>query len=173
MLLFGCFLNHLKCGKSLWAGGQKHPPPLSGLLSSLSAHRLTGLEESAWGDEEDPDHNYYNSVPGKEPPLGGLVDSRLALTQPCALGGLGQVSLCGLWREGLRPSPTLTPWAPTLALPSSPALPDAGGGSLSTPLPQPAGVWPALSSHFRCDPSLRSAARQAWGKVRGGGRPHT
>lgn len=59
--------------------------------------RLTGLEESAWGDgDEALDHNYYNSIPGKEPPLGGLVDSRLAVTQPCALatlGGPGQVSL--------------------------------------------------------------------------------
>ncbi|ELK29402.1 SHC-transforming protein 2 [Myotis davidii] len=53
--------------------------------------RLTGLEESAWGDEEDMEHNYYNSIPGKEPPLGGLVDSRLTLTQPCALGALGAV----------------------------------------------------------------------------------
>lgn len=66
-------------------------------LTLLCAPRLTGLEESAWGEEEAAaDHNYYNSIPGKEPPLGGLVDSRLAVTQPCALatlGGLGQVSL--------------------------------------------------------------------------------
>lgn len=61
----------------------------------LPAPRLTGLEESAWGDEEDPEHNYYNSIPGKEPPVGGLVDSRLALTQPCALWALGQVSRQG------------------------------------------------------------------------------
>lgn len=63
----------------------------------LCAPRLTGLEESAWGDDDEAaDHNYYNSIPGKEPPLGGLVDSRLAVTQPCTLaplGGLGQVSL--------------------------------------------------------------------------------
>ncbi|KAK2508782.1 hypothetical protein MC885_011689, partial [Smutsia gigantea] len=52
--------------------------------------RLTGLEESAWGDEEDLEHSYYNSIPGKEPPVGGLVDSRLALTQPGALSVLGQ-----------------------------------------------------------------------------------
>lgn len=31
-----------------------------------------------WGDDEDfSDHNYYNSIPGKEPPIGGVVDSRL------------------------------------------------------------------------------------------------
>uniref|UniRef100_A0A8I5R9W8 Uncharacterized protein n=1 Tax=Papio anubis TaxID=9555 RepID=A0A8I5R9W8_PAPAN len=53
--------------------------------------RLAGPEESAWGDEEEAvEHSYYNSVPGKEPPPGGLVDSRLALTQPCALTALGQ-----------------------------------------------------------------------------------
>lgn len=76
------------------------PLPVLGLLSVL---RLTGLEESAWGDEEDIEHNYYNSIPGKEPPLGGLVDSRLTLTQPCtfgALGALSQVSPCGLMGEG-------------------------------------------------------------------------
>uniref|UniRef100_A0A8D0GQC7 SHC-transforming protein 2 n=1 Tax=Sphenodon punctatus TaxID=8508 RepID=A0A8D0GQC7_SPHPU len=40
--------------------------------------RVMGSEESAWGeDEETSEHNYYNSIPGKEPPLGGLVDSRL------------------------------------------------------------------------------------------------
>uniref|UniRef100_A0A673JBI9 SHC-transforming protein 2-like n=1 Tax=Sinocyclocheilus rhinocerous TaxID=307959 RepID=A0A673JBI9_9TELE len=35
-------------------------------------------EESAWGDdEESSEHDYYNSIPGKEPPVGGVVDSRL------------------------------------------------------------------------------------------------
>ncbi|XP_060227060.1 SHC-transforming protein 2 isoform X3 [Meriones unguiculatus] len=66
-----------------------HSPP----KAVVPPERLTGLEESAWGDDEAADHNYYNSIPGKEPPLGGLVDSRLAVTQPCALatlGGLGQ-----------------------------------------------------------------------------------
>ncbi|KAM9104670.1 SHC-transforming protein 2 isoform 3-T4 [Megaptera novaeangliae] len=55
--------------------------------------RLTGLEDSAWGDEDETEHNYYNRTPGKEPPLGGLVDSRLTpAQQPCALGALGQVN---------------------------------------------------------------------------------
>ncbi|XP_070271661.1 SHC-transforming protein 2 isoform X2 [Myotis yumanensis] len=65
-----------------------HSPP----KVVVPPERLTGLEESAWGDEEDMEHNYYNSIPGKEPPLGGLVDSRLTLTQPCALGAVGAVS---------------------------------------------------------------------------------
>ncbi|XP_045398163.1 SHC-transforming protein 2 isoform X3 [Lemur catta] len=64
-----------------------HSPP----TAAVPPDRLTGQEESAWGDEDEAsEHNYYNSIPGKEPPLGGLVDSRLALTQPCALGALGQ-----------------------------------------------------------------------------------
>ncbi|XP_050995815.1 SHC-transforming protein 2 [Acomys russatus] len=66
-----------------------HSPP----KAAVPPERVTGLEESAWGDDDAADHNYYNSIPGKEPPLGGLVDSRLAVTQPCALatlGGLGQ-----------------------------------------------------------------------------------
>ncbi|KAK2086761.1 SHC-transforming protein 2 [Saguinus oedipus] len=68
-----------------------HSPP----KVALPPERLVGPEESAWGDEEEAvEHNYYNSIPGKEPPPGGLVDSRLALTQPCALATLGQVSLC-------------------------------------------------------------------------------
>ncbi|XP_073659720.1 SHC-transforming protein 2 isoform X3 [Tursiops truncatus] len=53
--------------------------------------RLTGPEDSAWGDEDETEHSYYNRTPGKEPPLGGLVDSRLTpAQQPCALGALGQ-----------------------------------------------------------------------------------
>ncbi|XP_032250511.1 SHC-transforming protein 2 [Phoca vitulina] len=62
-----------------------HSPP----RVVVPPERLTRPEESAWGDEEETEHNYYNSIPGKEPPLGGLVDSRLTLTQPCALGALG------------------------------------------------------------------------------------
>ncbi|XP_062888821.1 SHC-transforming protein 2 isoform X2 [Mobula hypostoma] len=49
-----------------------HSPP-----KLVAPHdRMTGSEESAWGEEEAADHNYYNSVPGKQPPLGGVVDMR-------------------------------------------------------------------------------------------------
>uniref|UniRef100_A0A3B4U112 SHC (Src homology 2 domain containing) transforming protein 2 n=1 Tax=Seriola dumerili TaxID=41447 RepID=A0A3B4U112_SERDU len=35
-------------------------------------------EEPLWGEDEDfSEHDYYNSIPGKEPPVGGVVDSRL------------------------------------------------------------------------------------------------
>ncbi|XP_037680195.1 LOW QUALITY PROTEIN: SHC-transforming protein 2 [Choloepus didactylus] len=59
-------------------------------VGATPPERLTELQDMAWGDEEGAGRDYYNSVPGKEPPPGGLVDSRLALTQPCALGTLGQ-----------------------------------------------------------------------------------
>ncbi|NWY05108.1 SHC2 protein, partial [Nothoprocta ornata] len=51
-----------------------HSPP----RATVPPDRALGAEESAWGDEEDgAEHDYYNSIPGKEPPPGGLVDSRL------------------------------------------------------------------------------------------------
>lgn len=61
---------------------------------------MMGNEESVWGEEEDAtEHDYYNSIPGKEPPLGGLVDSRLwapsyVHTQPPSSGAFSQVRLC-------------------------------------------------------------------------------
>lgn len=40
--------------------------------------RNVRTEESAWDDDDMfLEHDYYNSIPGKEPPLGGVVDSRL------------------------------------------------------------------------------------------------
>ncbi|XP_041059610.1 SHC-transforming protein 2-like isoform X2 [Carcharodon carcharias] len=39
--------------------------------------RMTSSEECTWGEEDEmSEHNYYNSIPGKEPPLGGVVDTR-------------------------------------------------------------------------------------------------
>uniref|UniRef100_A0ACB8G8M6 Sporulation-specific csd4-like protein n=1 Tax=Sphaerodactylus townsendi TaxID=933632 RepID=A0ACB8G8M6_9SAUR len=52
----------------------KNPPKL------VTPHdRMAGFDGSAWDEEEDlpPDHQYYNDFPGKEPPLGGVVDMRL------------------------------------------------------------------------------------------------
>uniref|UniRef100_A0A8D0DMD3 SHC-transforming protein 1 n=1 Tax=Salvator merianae TaxID=96440 RepID=A0A8D0DMD3_SALMN len=52
----------------------KNPPKL------VTPHdRMAGFDGSAWDEEEDvlPDHQYYNDFPGKEPPLGGVVDLRL------------------------------------------------------------------------------------------------
>ncbi|NWT47309.1 SHC2 protein, partial [Chroicocephalus maculipennis] len=52
-----------------------HSPPK---VLARPRRRALGAEESAWGeDEEAAEHDYYNSIPGKEPPPGGLIDSRL------------------------------------------------------------------------------------------------
>ncbi|CAL9696292.1 unnamed protein product [Knipowitschia caucasica] len=51
-----------------------HSPP----KTMTSAERSVRPEEPVWAEEEDfSDHDYYNSIPGKEPPVGGVVDSRL------------------------------------------------------------------------------------------------
>ncbi|XP_063050257.1 SHC-transforming protein 2-like, partial [Engraulis encrasicolus] len=54
-----------------------HSPP----KAIHTTERVIRTEESAWGDDDEPsEHDYYNSIPGKEPPLGGVVDSRLRHT---------------------------------------------------------------------------------------------
>eukprot|EP00063_Salmo_salar_P050356 XP_014025191.1 PREDICTED: SHC-transforming protein 2-like isoform X2 [Salmo salar] len=54
-----------------------HSPP----KAIPTMERNIRTEDSAWGDDEDSsEHDYYNSIPGKEPPVGGVVDSRL---RPC------------------------------------------------------------------------------------------
>ncbi|XP_055363766.1 SHC-transforming protein 2 isoform X3 [Betta splendens] len=51
-----------------------HSPP----KTMTSMERPVRQEEPVWAEEEDvSEHDYYNSIPGKEPPLGGVVDSRL------------------------------------------------------------------------------------------------
>uniref|UniRef100_A0A672P981 SHC-transforming protein 2-like n=1 Tax=Sinocyclocheilus grahami TaxID=75366 RepID=A0A672P981_SINGR len=63
-----------------------HSPP----KAIPTMDRTIRTEESAWGDdEESSEHDYYNSIPGKEPPVGGVVDSRL---RPPA-GLLGHLSV--------------------------------------------------------------------------------
>lgn len=48
------------------------------LYACIYHYRSARAEEAIWGEDEDfSDHNYYNSIPGKEPPIGGIVDSRL------------------------------------------------------------------------------------------------
>ncbi|XP_051629132.1 SHC-transforming protein 1 isoform X5 [Manacus candei] len=53
----------------------KNPPKL------VTPHdRMAGFDGSAWDEEDEepaPDHQYYNDFPGKEPPIGGVVDMRL------------------------------------------------------------------------------------------------
>ncbi|XP_048469976.1 SHC-transforming protein 2 isoform X3 [Rhincodon typus] len=66
-----------------------HSPPK--VVAPLD--RMNGSEESAWGEEEEEmsEHNYYNSIPGKQPPLGGVVDTRsrqwnIRAQPPCPAG---------------------------------------------------------------------------------------
>ncbi|XP_074385143.1 SHC-transforming protein 2 [Zonotrichia albicollis] len=69
-----------------------HSPP----KVVVPPERALAAEESAWGEDEEgaAEHDYYNSIPGKEPPPGGLVDSRLrhiraqpSSSIPCSQGG--------------------------------------------------------------------------------------
>ncbi|XP_028856223.1 SHC-transforming protein 2 isoform X2 [Denticeps clupeoides] len=54
-----------------------HSPP----KAIKTAERNIRTDESAWGDDDDSsEHDYYNSIPGKFPPVGGVVDSRLKLS---------------------------------------------------------------------------------------------
>ncbi|NWS78195.1 SHC2 protein, partial [Crotophaga sulcirostris] len=88
--------------------------------------RTLGAEESAWGeDEEGAEHDYYNSIPGKEPPPGGLIDSRLrhglVHTQPSGSGPPSQVSE----PPGLLPTP---PWGSQVGPPNTLAVSSPQGG---------------------------------------------
>ncbi|KAM4629193.1 SHC-transforming protein 2 isoform 2-T2 [Polymixia lowei] len=59
-----------------------HSPP----KTMASMERSMRTEEPTWGEDEDSsEHDYYNSIPGKEPPVGGVVDSRLR-TSGASLG---------------------------------------------------------------------------------------
>ncbi|KAM9385628.1 SHC-transforming protein 2 isoform 2-T2 [Pholidichthys leucotaenia] len=51
-----------------------HSPP----KTMASMERSVRTEEPVWGEDEDlSEPDYYNRIPGKEPPVGGVVDSRL------------------------------------------------------------------------------------------------
>lgn len=57
------------------------------------------MEDSAWG-RRGAEHNYYNNLPGKEPPRAGLVDSGCACTALCVgssapLARSASAHLCG------------------------------------------------------------------------------
>ncbi|XP_024921376.1 SHC-transforming protein 2 isoform X2 [Cynoglossus semilaevis] len=52
-----------------------HSPPKTMVSIDRSAQRLE--EPMSREDEDFSEHDYYNSIPGKEPPVGGVVDSRL------------------------------------------------------------------------------------------------
>ncbi|NXG17994.1 SHC1 protein, partial [Grallaria varia] len=90
----------------------KNPPKL------VTPHdRMAGFDGSAWDEEEEepaPDHQYYNDFPGKEPPIGGVVDMRLrdgAAQTPNHLGAtlpIGQSS-AGEYDPQKQHTPTQAP----------------------------------------------------------------
>ncbi|XP_074862656.1 SHC-transforming protein 4 isoform X2 [Carettochelys insculpta] len=48
----------------------------SALITSNESD-VMNLDGSAWNIQEREDHDYYNEIPGKEPPTGGLLDMRM------------------------------------------------------------------------------------------------
>ncbi|KAM4657382.1 LOW QUALITY PROTEIN: SHC-transforming protein 2 [Amazona ochrocephala] len=89
-----------------------HSPP----KAVVPPDRALGAEDSAWGEDEDAaEHDYYNSIPGKEPPPGGLIDSRLRhgpslghiRTQPSSSIPSGQAGFAARRDQSSQPGP---PW---------------------------------------------------------------
>lgn len=96
------------------------------------ALRMAGFDGSAWDEEEEepPDHQYYNDFPGKEPPLGGVVDMRLregappGAARPTAPGAqppshLGATLVSCLERGGLGPAAGDGLWSHLTFVPSA------------------------------------------------------
>ncbi|XP_063311568.1 SHC-transforming protein 2 [Pelobates fuscus] len=79
-----------------------HSPPK---VAAPPDRLVVGGEDHAWGVEEYQvsEHNYYNSIPGKEPPVGGLQDCRVreagATCQPHP-----QITVNGHWPQVCSPA---------------------------------------------------------------------
>ncbi|KAM4706405.1 LOW QUALITY PROTEIN: SHC-transforming protein 2 [Discoglossus pictus] len=79
-----------------------HSPPK---VAAPPDRVVIGGEEPAWGaeDEHNSEHNYYNSIPGKEPPLGGVQDCRIR--EGGATGQApAQTTTNGLWSQTSSPA---------------------------------------------------------------------
>ncbi|XP_061589239.1 SHC-transforming protein 3 [Cololabis saira] len=82
---------------------------------SSTHDRVLNMEELSWTEEEDEsaEHPYYNNIPGKMPPPGGFIDSRLtnhnATADGCQLGSSSvdqmyyQERHCENWADESRP----------------------------------------------------------------------
>uniref|UniRef100_A0A8C0J4J2 SHC adaptor protein 4 n=1 Tax=Chelonoidis abingdonii TaxID=106734 RepID=A0A8C0J4J2_CHEAB len=46
-------------------------------LITSNESEVMNLDGSAWNIQKKEDHEYYNEIPGKEPPTGGLLDMRM------------------------------------------------------------------------------------------------
>ncbi|XP_062998218.1 SHC-transforming protein 4 [Elgaria multicarinata webbii] len=78
------FKQYLKNPSALIASNERPPQALKSaskaLLSVPSARTIrevVNLGGSTWNIQDKEDHEYYNEIPGKEPPTGGLLDNRL------------------------------------------------------------------------------------------------
>ena len=58
--------------------------------------RVLNMEELPWTEEEEEsaEHPYYNNIPGKMPPPGGFIDTRLTNQNAASDGGQVQLGLC-------------------------------------------------------------------------------
>lgn len=86
--LWGYLEGQLCIGNSppqAWPAGSARPVTTACAPPTCSL-RMAGFDGSAWDEEEEepPGHQYYNDFPGKEPPLGGVVDMRLREGAPGA-----------------------------------------------------------------------------------------
>jgi len=59
--------------------------------------RVLNMEELPWTEEEEEsaEHPYYNNIPGKMPPPGGFIDTRLTNHNAAPDGSQVQPSFCG------------------------------------------------------------------------------
>ncbi|XP_040053077.2 SHC-transforming protein 3 [Gasterosteus aculeatus] len=74
----------------------------SGKLSSTH-DRVLNMEELPWTEEEEEsaEHPYYNNIPGKMPPPGGFIDTRLTTQNAAADGcGMGPCSVDQTYYQG-------------------------------------------------------------------------
>ncbi|NXY78666.1 SHC2 protein, partial [Glareola pratincola] len=133
-----------------------HSPPK---VLTRPHRRALGAEESAWGeDEEAAEHDYYNSIPGKEPPPGGLIDSRLrhgavqghVHAQPSGSGPPSQVSPSGCYRP-CRGGPRQVP-PDTLTVSS----PQGGFAARRDQSSHPGPPWDLESQGQPCDGYLQA-----------------
>ncbi|XP_039608066.1 SHC-transforming protein 1 isoform X2 [Polypterus senegalus] len=121
----------------------KNPPKL------VTPHdRMAPFDGSAWDEEdEDPasDIQYYNDYPGKEPPLGGLVDLRVRDAGSGARSGVSSATTTGATLPLGNPSGNLDNQRQVPLLPGQ-----ARERDLAPPLP---GVKPYSRTDLFDDPS--------------------
>ena len=68
------------------------------ILNYSFLFRVLNMEELPWTEEEEDsaEHPYYNNIPGKMPPPGGFIDTRLTNQNATSDGCQVQIHLSGL-----------------------------------------------------------------------------